>query len=308
MKKRFIFIVALNLLSLLMLAQSNIRLNNYWGSAQYINPAFIYDKYEAVFSMAARKQWLGVSGSPITFFASGSTYIDNLNTQLGLIAIQDKVGYTSVTNLDLTYAYALKMGQDWQLHLGLGLNYQNLSYDMSKVKLSDNNDPAAYENLLTESNFNSDIGIELTNKSLRLGVSSLNLFSAFDNSHKYQTNTNFIYGRYRRMSNDVLNLGFGLCGIQYSNMYQGELNVTGYFKASRRSGLEETPDLFDVGLFVRTGTEVGLIFGFDLSKSVHLSYSYDYNLTGINQKSVGTNEIILTYNLTKNPVCHNCWY
>jgi hypothetical protein len=198
MKKRSIFIVALNLLSLLVFAQSNIRLNNYWGSAQYINPAFIYDKYEAVFSMAARKQWLGIS--------------------------------------------------------------------------------------------------------------SLNLFSAFDNSHKYQTNTNFIYGRYRQMSNDVLNLGFGLCGIQYSNMYQAEFNMTGYFKASRRSGLEETPDLFDVGLFVRTGTEVGLIFGFDLSKSIHLYYSYDYNLTGINQKSVGTNEIILTYNLTKKAVCHNCWY
>lgn len=291
-----------------MLAQSNIRLNNYWGNAQYINPAFVYDKYEAVFSLAARKQWLGVKGSPMTFFASGSTYIDNMNTQLGLIAIQDKVGYTSVTNLDLTYAYAIKLEQNWQLHLGLGLNYQNLSYDVSKVSLTNGYDPEAYQNLLSESKFNSDIGVELTNKSLRLGASGLNLFSVFDNGHKYQTNTNFLYARYRQMSNDVLNMGVGVCGIQYSNIYQAELNITGYFKVSQRSGLEETPDLFDVGLFVRTGTEVGLIAGFDLTKSIHLSYSYDYNLTGINNKSVGTNEIILTYNLAKKPVCHNCWY
>lgn len=297
-----------NLMSLLVVGQSNIRLNNYWGNAHYINPASIYDKYQAVFSMAARKQWVGVTGAPMTFFASGSTYIENLNTQLGLIAIQDKIGYTSVTNLDLTYAYAIKLEHDWQFHFGMGLTYQSLSYDISKVDLSSGYDPQAYQNLLSEDNFNSDLGIEVSNPSFRIGLSSQNIFSVFSTDRKYQTNTNFLYTRFRQPVSNSLSLGFGVCGIQYSNMYQAEFNLTSYFKVAERTGLSETPDLFDVGLFYRTKSEIGLIFGFDLSEAIHLSYSYDYNVSGINRSSIGTNELMITYNLSRRPVCHSCWY
>jgi type IX secretion system PorP/SprF family membrane protein len=295
-------------MSLLVVGQSNIRLNNYWGNAHYINPASIYDKYQAVFSMAARKQWVGVTGAPMTFFASGSTYIENLNTQLGLIAIQDKIGYTSVTNLDLTYAYAIKLEHDWQFHFGMGLTYQSLSYDISKVDLSSGYDPQAYQNLLSEDNFNSDLGIEVSNPSFRIGLSSQNIFSVFSTDRKYQTNTNFLYTRFRQPVSNSLSLGFGVCGIQYSNMYQAEFNLTSYFKVAERTGLSETPDLFDVGLFYRTKSEIGLIFGFDLSEAIHLSYSYDYNVSGINRSSIGTNELMITYNLSRRPVCHSCWY
>jgi len=306
--KKAIFVVMFNLMSLLVVGQSNIRLNNYWGNAHYINPASIYDKYQAVFSMAARKQWVGVTGAPMTFFASGSTYIENLNTQLGLIAIQDKIGYTSVTNLDLTYAYAIKLEHDWQFHFGMGLTYQSLSYDISKVDLSSGYDPQAYQNLLSEDNFNSDLGIEVSNPSFRIGLSSQNIFSVFSTDRKYQTNTNFLYTRFRQPVSNSLSLGFGVCGIQYSNMYQAEFNLTSYFKVAERTGLSETPDLFDVGLFYRTKSEIGLIFGFDLSEAIHLSYSYDYNVSGINRSSIGTNELMITYNLSRRPVCHSCWY
>lgn len=306
--KKAIFVVMFNLMSLLVVGQSNIRLNNYWGNAHYINPASIYDKYQAVFSMAARKQWVGVTGAPMTFFASGSTYIENLNTQLGLIAIQDKIGYTSVTNIDLTYAYAIKLEHDWQFHFGMGLTYQSLSYDVSKVDLSNGYDPQAYQNLLSEDNFNSDLGIEVSNPSFRIGLSSQNIFSVFSTDRKYQTNTNFLYTRFRQPVSNTLSLGFGVCGIQYSNMYQAEFNLTSYFKVAERTGLSETPDLFDVGLFYRTKSEIGLIFGFDLSEAIHLSYSYDYNVSGINRSSIGTNELMITYNLSRRPVCHSCWY
>jgi len=306
--KRSIYIVVFSLMSLSIIAQSNIRLNNYWGNAQYINPATVYDKYQAVFSFAARKQWIGLTGSPMTFFATASTYVDKLNTQFGLIAIQDKIGYTSVTNLDLTYAYAIKMEQDWQLHFGLGVNYQSLNYDISKVTLDVDNDPLAYQNLVSKSNFNADIGVELTNKSYKFGAASQNIFSVFSTDHKYQTNTNFVYGRYRQMSRGILNMGVGVCGIQYSNMYQAEFNLTAYYSLPDKTGLTDIPNTFDVGVFYRTGTEAGVILGFDLTPSIHLSYSYDYNISNIRRSSFGTNELMITYNLERMPVCHNCWH
>lgn len=306
--KKIIFLLMMILLCLPVVAQSDIRLNNYWVNSQFINPATIYDKYQAVFTMAARRQWFGFPGAPSTFFASGSTYLENLHTQLGLVVVQDQIGYTSTTNADLTYAYDIAFQRNWELHLGIGLNFQSLNYDQSKVDLDDQNDPSVYDKLKIASNFNSDIGVEVTNKMYKLGVSSQNIFSLFSKVNNQQPNTNFLYGRYREMSNDMINMGYGICGIQYSNIYQAELNVTSYFKMPDRSGLNNNPDKFDLGVFYRTQSEAGVIFGFDISEAIHVSYSYDYHFGGISLSSYGTNELILTYNLIRQQVCHNCWH
>ncbi len=304
--KKVIFLFILNVLSLLVVAQSDIRLNNYWVNTQYINPATIYDQYKAVFNMSARKQWAGFPGAPTTFFASGTTYFENYHTQLGLILVQDQIGYTSTTNVDLTYAYAVLFNQDWQLHLGLGGNFQSLNYNLGEVKLSEN-ESGVLNRLKSKSTFNADIGIEVTNKTFKLGTASQNIFSLFTSVNNQQPNTNFLYGRYREYNTDMINMGYGICGIQYSNFYQAEFNMTSYFKLPNRSGLEDHPDQFDLGVFYRTQSEAGLIFGFDLSESIHVSYSYDYHFGGISLNSFGTNELMLTYNLTREPMCHNCW-
>jgi len=306
--KKAIFLFMLNLLCLLVVAQSDIRLNNYWVNSQYINPATVYDKYQAVFSMAARKQWVRFPGAPSTLFASATTYLDNFHTQLGLIVVQDQIGYTSTTNLDLTYAYAIALQRDWQLHLGVGFNFQSLNYDVTKMNLSDDIDPLAFDRLKTESNFNADIGVEVINKSMKIGASSQNLFSLFTAVNNQQPNTNFLYGRYREISSNMINMGYGICSIQYANIYQAEFNVTSYFKLPDRSGLNANPDKFDLGVFYRTQSEAGMIFGFDISEAIHLSYSYDYHFGGIRLSSYGTNELMITYNLIREPVCHNCWH
>lgn len=306
--KKYILLILLSLGILQMFSQSNIRLNNYWGNTQYINPSSIYDKYAAVFSMAARKQWIDFPGAPMTFFTSATTYIEDMHTQFGVLLYQDKVGYTSVSSANLTYAYALMLKKEWQLHLGMGLSFQSLSYDISQVDLSNNFDPAAYQTLKSGTNFNADIGMELTNRNFKFGIASQNIFSVFNPENKLQTNTNFVYTKVRQYSNDVINVGFGLCGIQYSNIYQMEVNLTTFFKLSLNSGLVDNPDLFDLGIFYRTKSEVGLVFGFNLTDAIHLSYSYDNHLGGISRSSFGTNEIIVRYNLFKQPVCHNCWY
>jgi len=306
--KKASFLFIFSLLSSLAVAQSDIRLNNYWVNPQYINPATIYDKYQAVFSLAARNQWFGFPGSPNTYFASGSTYLENFHTQLGIIVLQDKIGYTSTTSIGLTYGYAIAFQRSWELHLGLGMNYQSLNYDQSKVNLTNNNDPFFNDKLNIVSNFNADIGIEVTNKSIKLGASSQNIFSIFNKENNQQPNTNFLYGRYREQSSDMINMGYGICGIQYSNMFQAELNVTSYFKMPNRSGLNDNQDKFDIGMFYRTGREAGFIFGFDISEAIHVSYSYDYHFGGISFSSYGTNELMLTYNLIRKPLCHNCWH
>lgn len=302
MKKKTSLLLLLSLLASMLVAQSNIRLNNDWNKTYIINPASITDVYLTEFNMAARQQWAGFTGSPTTLFASGTLYLDDLNTQFGLKIMQDKVGFTSTTNIGLTYAYALTINNYWKLNMGLGLDFQSLGYDISQVNSPTPNDPTVYSGLLNESNLNSDIGFELTNKNYRVGIASQNLFSLFSPINKLFANTNFVYAMYRDYNHDVINLGYGVCGIQYSNLLQMEFNLTAYFKPTAGT------NPFQLGLVYRTWSEVGLLFAFDVNPRFRISYSYDYNFSGISNASFGTHELMLTYRLFKEFKCKNCWY
>ena len=302
-----ILILYLSFVAFIVSAQSNIRMNNYWIELNFINPASVYDKYEAVFNIAARDQWAGFNGAPQTFFASASTYLEKQHIQLGLSLIQDKAGYTSLTDVKLTYAYAIMLNNDWQLHLGLNGIYQSVNYDLAKIRVYDPDDPLILQ-LRSSNKINTDIGIEITNPFLKIGAASQNLVSLFSRDVNLHANTNIIYGRFYQSTTSTFDLSGGICGIQYADIYQAEFNLTGYFKHERDYGRIDGSNVFDVGIFYRTNSEVGLIFGVNISKSFHISYSYDYHFGAIRLGSYGTNELMLTYNLNKKPVCRNCWY
>jgi len=300
--KKTVLLILLILTAIQLSAQSNIRLNNDWNKTYIINPASITDQYLAEFNMAARQQWVGFTGAPKTLFASGTLYLDELYTQFGLKVTQDKIGFTSTTDIDLTYAYAMRFNETWKLNMGLGLSFQSLGYDLSQVQSTTSSDPLVLDRLLNENNINADLGFEFTNKFYRIGGSSQNVFSLFSNINKLFINTNYLYAIYKDSNHDYFNLGYGVCGIQYSNLYQMEFNITGYFKSTPST----TP--FQIGLVYRTWSEAGVLLGLDLSHNFRLSYSYDYNFSGISNSSFGTHELMLTYRLDKVYRCKNCWY
>ncbi len=302
--KKTVFILLCLFKVLLANAQSNIRLTNYWDNSFYINPAAIDDKFLLDLSMAARKQWLGFPGSPTTFFVAGAIYNEDLHTQFGLKAVQDQLGYTSTTNIDLSYAYSLTVNLNWKLNLGVAATYQSLAYDISKVNFSTADDPSIYSRLATQDNFNAQIGVELLNKNWRFGFSGQNIFSLFNPSSaisKLYTNTNFLYGMYRDYKHEFMNLGYGVCAIQYANTLQMEFNVNSYFKLGG-----STP--FQIGVFYRTWSEMGMLLGLNLNKNLKIAYSYDYDVGGISQSSYGTHEFLISYSFEKVWHCKNCWF
>ena len=289
--KKAIHILLFSLFSLSVVAQSNIRLNNFLENTYYINPASIDDESSSVYSTVARKQWFGFPGAPATYFASGTKYVDKLKTQFGFKVFDDKIGFTNTFNIALSYAYSVRLNSEWYLHLGLNASFQNLSYDLTEVNSTIVDDPSITSTLLKVSNFNSDLGTQLTNRSLTIGLSSQNFFSLFFDENKLQTNTNFLYAKYRKRTDDPINLQIGVTGIQYNNILQMEFNLTTYLKYYRQ------PDLFQVGLFYRTRSEMGALLGLNLGQSLHLWYSFDFDVAGISRNSVGTHEIMLVYKI-----------
>ncbi len=291
--KRFISILFFLSVTILLVAQSNIRVNNYWDNTYFVNPASINEEYQAQFTLAARKQWLGFPGSPSTFFAIATTYIPKIQTQFGLKVFTDKLGYNSVSNVNLSYSFNTNLDRFWQMTLGIAGSYQCLSYDKTQVSMMTSDDPALYENLLNQNNFNADLGVEFINNSWRIGASGQNLFSLLFEENRLQINTDYIYAMYRKKTQNPIDLQYGICGIKYGNLYQMEFNITTFFKFNQES------DVFQAGLFYRTKTEMGVMFGFNFNENMHLSYSYDFNVSGISRSSIGTHELMLVYKFNK---------
>lgn len=298
-----------------MVAQSYIQLNNFWENTYFINPAVINDQYQAEFKMAARQQWFNLDGAPSTYFGSATIFNEKLNTQFGIKILEDKIGYTSVTNVDLTYAYAIQLKWDVQLHFGLALNYQSLSNNITEI-ITGSPDPNIYGPLMANdigSKFNGGIGGELTSKYWRVGASSQNLASLPQPHRSLFLNTNYAYAMFRQYSPNFVNMGFGLCGVQVGNIQQLQFIATSYFNIDAQSdafqpGGARKSRAFQLGVFYRTRSEIGGVFGIDLGNNLFMAYSFDYNLGGISRSTFGTHEIMLTYRLNRKWQCRNCWY
>jgi len=298
--KNILILILLTVLIQPVDSQSNVRLNNFWENTYYINPASINDEYQTVFSMSARKQWINFPGAPSTLFATAVTNLDKIHTQFGVKTYVDKIGYTSTSNLSLSYAYTVTLNADLLMNLGLSANYQSLSYNASEANLTTDGDPAVYKNLVNTNNYNADLGIEFAYRTLIMGASAQNLFSLFHPKNSLQSNTNFLYAMYRNYESKLINLGYGICAIKSSSLYQLELNFSTYFRIS------PDPNYLQLGIFYRTRKEMGAIVGIDLTNSMHLSYSYDFNVSGISRSSIGTQELMLIFKLHKYPDCRPC--
>ena len=299
--RRFFIMILINAVTITLFAQSDVRLNNYWWRPSIFNPAHMSKDYLAEFDMAYRNQWTLFPGAPKTLYASAAYYIEDLHTKIAVRALQDKIGYTSSTDVDLIYSYATKIAYYWRVQMGMALSYQNQSYDISKIDSQTPTDPALLNLLVNEHRLNADVGFEITDNTWLFGYAGQNLASIFRKENTRFLNTNIIYGMYKHPVNEKIDFSYGLSGIQTKNVYQMEFQFTSYFNV--------VPDktAFQVGAFYRTPNEMGVMFGIDLGKNLRLFYNYDYNVGGISRRSIGSHEIMLTYSLEKVYKC-NCWY
>lgn len=283
-------------------AQSNVRLTNIWDNLYSINPAYINNKYRGIIDIATKKQWMGFPGAASLYMFNGTLMLDKLNTQVGVKAYDDVIGYTHTSSFSASYAYAVNLNEDWRLHLGIAGVYQNLWYDMDKIRAESPTDPLIYEKLSHSNHYNADMGAELASKSWRIGASLKNAFSIFGNSSQELVNTNYLYATYRDFNEErQIDFGGGICGVQNKNLYQVEMSCTAYFKSINQN------DIFQAGIFFRTPNEMGATGGFNINKSLFLSYSYDFNASGISRSASGTHEIMLVIRLNKSEECLTCY-
>ena len=310
MKKLWILYIAVALsfgMSLQVQGQQLPQFTQYMFNQLNINPAYAGSQEGLNLEAAARFQWVGIEGSPLTQTVGLHVPVPFLRSGVGLNVTNDMLGAQRTTSAYLSYAYRQKIGASTYLSIGVrgGAIQQNLDGSILRSPEGlyegsiDHQDD--YIPLRSESGYTLDLGsgIYLASSRLQVGVSGLHLlepsigYSALaDSSLVSELSFNrhiAIYGAYKFDIGNTMSLQPSLLVKSDLKKWQLEAGAILTYDDFIRGGVAFrgfNPDSFDA---------VAILAGIAVSRKLNIMYSYDLNISQLKNANSGSHEVTLQY-------------
>lgn len=118
--------------------------SQFYVNKLYLNPATVGSQPGLTFTSIYKNQWRAISGGAFnTIGSSLDMQMPRFSSGVGFTIFRDAVSNAAlVTNgFGFSYAYILKLGDNFNMHIGLSANYLRKSIDPSKLIFSDQLDP-----------------------------------------------------------------------------------------------------------------------------------------------------------------------
>ena len=319
MKKYILFLTIL--ISTEVFAQQRPQYTQYIFNQYLLNPALSGIENYVDFKAGFRKQWTGLAGSPETSFVSANwalgdnhlwsnaltsfpeqtgdpmdrNYTQNYTASpahhgVGVTAVLDKAGPISRLDANLTYAYHLQLNDKYNLSAGVAAGISNISLDVNALSFEENNDPAIAKTITNQTKPDLSIGVWLYGARLFAGVSVQQIlsqglsFSDVNNSNQGKLTPHyFVTAGYKLILNeDIAAIPSFMVKYTEPTPVSVDLNLKMAFK-----------DRIWLGGSFRRNDSFSAMAGFNVSKLLNLTYSYDFTTSDLNQVSNGSHEIVL---------------
>ena len=244
-----------------------------------------------------RNQWTNVVGAPTTGLVSLHTPLGK-NTNVGTNIVYDRTNFVTTVNAKLAYAHDIKLADDHQLSLGVGLGINHTQLDLSDAVVEDPTDILLQNGNIGSTTFDLDAGLRYSWKNLlEIGfaaphvIESIAEIRAKDNSTSYNLSRHFsgYVGYDFWIKKDWL--------VAPSAMvrwlpYNDNISYDGTLKF----GWKETI-WASFTWRAETGPVVGI--GFQVAEKFVFGYAYDFTLNGLdgNPGAPWSNEIMVGFKL-----------
>ena len=291
MKKIVLLIAFLNL-ALISMSQQEAMFSQYMYSGLYINPAFsgtqAYSEVNAIY----RKQWVNFDGAPVSQILSAEGAVKEKNMGWGAILVNDKIGVSYRTDLQLNYAYHIRTGRQSKLSLGLRGGASYCRAKLTDLKVWDGNDQVFASNLNNLWMPNAGVGLYYYSQNFYSGLSCPNVVD--------YTNRDIFFNSSatpRIVPHYYLTCGYVINSVKDINLkpsflirfvpfapVQADLNLMADYK-----------NKLSLGVSYRTMDGIIALLQVIMNDDWRLGYSYDYPFTKINQYSYGSHEIMLSF-------------
>jgi len=308
MKKTIKIILLLGLSVQFANAQQGPLYSQYMLNKFLINPAVAGANGYTSLNLVARDQFTGFVNSPRTFAITCQTRLLNDSyikkklqvkkkpkkatrderVGLGAHIFSDRNGIISKTGIELTYAYHIKVSNDYQLSFGLSGSGFQYKLDDSKSYIYDPDDPFLNSNRKSFWVPDASFGTYYSNNSLYAGLSMNNLFGSSFKLGSSHIKDNFRTARtYSVMTGYKFNFENGLA-LEPSLLLRAAKLATELDISTKLTYQDE----YWLGLSYRSDKTLVSMIG--LSVDVfYFAYAFDASLSGVRSYGNGSHELML---------------
>lgn len=284
------------LISFQVFSQKEPQYTQYMYNIGSFNPAYVGTVETPELVGLYRAQWIDIPGAPRTFRFGANLPFKNEKVGLGLNVISDQLGPVSQTYADLSYSYQVKVTDETKLSFGIDAGGSFLNVDLTKGTFEN---PG--ENLNGEmfSRFYPTVGA--------------GTFLYADNWYLGASVPNFLTeGVYNDDVASIVEdkLQFNFIGGYVFNLSDG-LKFKPAFLVNTLKGAPVNvnistnfliAEVFTAGVSYRLENAFSGLAGFQVSNSMFVGYSYDYNTSLLGEFNSGSHEVILKFYLGKGGV------
>ena len=294
--KILILVILISSISLVEVsAQQDAQYTQYMYNTMSVNPAYAGARDGLSALLLYRTQWVGLDGAPDTGTFSIHSPIGGEESKvgLGLSVINDRIGPTQETYVDIDFSYTINTSEEGRLSLGLKVGGHLLDIKYSELSQYNNGDALLQSDIQNKFSPNIGAGIYYRNADRwYLGVSIPNILETthFDESSLSQANEKmnaYLIGGYVFDLNTDLKLkpAFLLKAVTGAPL-QADLTINALLK-----------EKFTLGLAYRWDAAVSALFGYQISDSFMLGLAYDKEITDLGQTrfEAGSFEVFLRF-------------
>ncbi len=303
MKNIYILFILLAVITKDGFGQQDAQYTQYIYNTISINPAYAGSRDAISVTGLYRNQWVGIGGAPVTQTLNIHSPIgENNKVGLGLSIVNDKIGPTQETYIDIDFSYTINTSVEGQLAFGLKAGGHLLDVNFDELNQYTNTDVLLDNNIDNKFSPNVGVGVYYHSEKWYLGVSAPNLLQTkhFDESSLDNNASSFLAAE---------RVNYYLTGG-----YVFDINETTKFKpAALLKAVSGAPLQLDVsanfllydkltlGLGYRWSAALSAIVGFQISDNLMLGFAYDWETTrlGNTEFNAGSYEFVLRYEIFK---------
>ncbi|MFN0049433.1 MAG: type IX secretion system membrane protein PorP/SprF [Cytophagales bacterium] len=324
---KFLIVFIIFLISIESKTQQLPQYSQYMFNPYLVNPAVAGSSDYFHLNSGFRYQWLGVDGSPVTFYMSGHGHVGKEHPRLrgihknqnswhhglGFIAFADKSGGTgnnyifNTYKFGITYAYDMSITKQTRISFGASLGITQIGIDGAAARFSEGSSSIVFNTIGNLVFPDANAGIFIYNKLWYAGVSNYQLFAQRLRSTPFSdpTGVNQLARQYYVTGGGVLRLlrdpvidmiPSTLIKIS-ENVLPAPISADFNVKITFKQIKWEDDHLIWGGFSYRT--QEGLVFmaGFRFNKRYEFGYSYDYTLSQLQARSRGSHEFMIGYRI-----------
>lgn len=284
------------LFSSTVVGQQDAQYTQYMYNTLSVNPGYAGSRGHMSVAALYRSQWVGLEGAPKTQTLNLHTPIGYRGVGLGLSVVNDEIGPTSETYLDLDFSYTIPTGREGRLSFGLKASAHLLDVRFSELNQDLTNpggpDPTLQQDIDNRFSPNIGAGVYYHTERYYLGISAPRFLetSHFDESNLSTANEQI---NFYLITGHVFDLApfWKFKPALLTKVMQGaplQADISANFMYN---------DKFIFGVAYRWDAAVSGLVGFNISEAFMIGMAYDREITELGSATFndGSFEIILRY-------------